>query len=106
MEHGLVLVVTILKVLLRAVELLLKHGHVIVLQAVVKRKVAIVVQDIRSWSDLINYGQLLVNADDMFNSLSLVVLHATRFKELIVASEPVKDVLVAIPCALKQRVFS
>ena len=42
----------------------------------------------------------------MLNGLTLVILHATGLEELIVACEPVKDVLVSISRALKQRVLS
>jgi len=106
MENCLKLVVAKLEIILGSVEVLFKHGHIIVLEGVVQRQIAIVVYDIRSWADLINDGELFLHADDVLNSLSLVVLHATGLKELIVPAEPVENVLVSISCTLKQRVLS
>lgn len=95
-ENCLVLVVPQLEVLLRAVEVLDQHVHIIVLQCVVKWQVAIEVFDIGSGADFVDDGVLLVDADDVLHSLTFEVLHTARLKELIVACEPVEDILITI----------
>ena len=105
-EDGFVLVISQLEVLLRAMEVFFQHGYVVVLECVVERKVAVVVDDVGSRADLVNDRQLLLHANDVLDRLSLVVLHAAGLEELVVAAEPVENVLVAVPRALKQWVLS
>lgn len=106
MEDGLKLIISQLKVFFGAMEVFFEHGYVIILQGVVEGKVAIVVEDVGSWADLINDWQLHFHAYDMLNSLSLIVLHATSLEEFIVSSEPVEYVLISIPCAFEKRVLT
>lgn len=42
----------------------------------------------------------------MLNCLPFVVLLASCLKEFVVASKPVEDFLIAVSCAIKQRVFA
>ena len=106
MEDCLVFVVAKFEVLFRAVEVFLEHWNIIVLESVVEGQIAVVVADVRSGADLVHNGVLLVHAHDVLDRLSLEVLLAACLKELIAAREPVKDVLVAVASALKQRVFA
>ena len=106
MEDGLVLVVAQLEVFFRAMEVLFEHGHVIFLQSVVQGQVAIVILYVRSGSNLIDDRQLLLNADNMFDSLTLEVLHATRLEELVVTAEPIEDVFKTVTGTFKQWILS
>lgn len=47
-----------------------------------------------------------MNADDVLNCLSLVVLLTTSLEKFVIAAEPVEDSLVAIPCTFEQWVLS
>lgn len=106
MEHGLVLVVSQLEVFLRAVEILLEHGHIIVLQSVVEGQVAVVVGDIGSRSNFINNRVLHLDTDDVLDGLAFIVLLATSLKEFVAASKPVEDVFIAVASADEKRVLT
>ena len=105
-ENCLILVIAQLEVFLGTVEVLFEHGHIVVLQSVIQRQITIVIDDIRPRANLINDRQLFLHADDVLNSLTPVVLHATGLEKLIVSTEPVEDVLITISRTFKQRVFS
>ena len=87
-------------------EVLLKHGDIVVLQGVVQRQVPVVIKDVRPWSDLVHDWVLLIDADDVLNGLTLIVLLAPSLEEVVVSGEPVEDCLVAVPSAFKERVFT
>jgi len=108
MEHRLVLVVSDLEEILRVaeVEVLFEHGNVIVLQSVKQRKVAVVVRDVRARPDLINNGVLHLDADNVLDGLTFIVLLAASLKELIATCEPVEDILVAVAGADEKRVLT
>ena len=84
----------------------LEHSHVVVLQSVVEREIAVVVNDVGPRSDLVNDRVLHVDAHDMLNSLSFEILVASSPEEFVVAYEPAENFLVSVPCALEQRVLS
>ena len=84
----------------------LEHSHIVVLKSVVKREVAVIVNDVRPWSDLVDNGMLHVDAYDVLNSLSFEVLVTSRSKEFVVTYEPTENFLMSISCALKQRVLT
>ena len=105
-EHSLVFVVPKIEVLTRAVEVLLKHGNIIVLESVVEWEVSIVIDNVRPRSDLIDDWVLLVDANDMLDRLAFVVLLPTSHEESIVPAEPVKDVFVTVSCAFEKRILS
>lgn len=105
-QHSLILVVPQIEVLTRAVEVLLKHRYIVVLESVVEGKVAVVVEDVGSWLDLVHDRVLFVDAHDVLNRLPLVVLLATSHEESVIPTEPIEDVFVTISCTLKQGVLS
>lgn len=49
---------------------------------------------------------LFVDADDVLHSLTLEVLHTARLEELIVACEPVEDILIAVLGADEKHILS
>ena len=106
MEHSLILVVSQLKVLFRRMEVFFKHRNIVLLQSVVQWQIAIVVDYVRPWADLIDDGMLLVDAHDVLDGLALVVLGATCLKELIVAAEPIENVLVAVTSTFEKWIFT
>lgn len=65
-------------------EVRIEHRHIVVLQGVVKGKIAVVVNDVGPRFDLVNDWVLHVNAYDMLNSLSFEILVASSPKELVV----------------------
>ena len=83
-----------------------EHSHVVVLQSVIEREVAVIVNDVGPRSDLVNDRVLHVDAYDMLNSLSFEILVASSPEEFVVAYEPAENFLMSVPCALKQRVLS
>ena len=106
-ENGLVLVVPQLETSLGHVaEVFLYHWLIILLQAIVQRKRAIVVDRVKPGSDFVDQFMLLVQTDDMLDSLACVVLLASCLEELIVTTEPVEHLLVAVPRAFKQWVLT
>ena len=84
----------------------IEHSHIVVLKSVVKREVAVIVNDVGPWSDLVDNGVLHVDAYDVLNSLSFEVLVTSRSKEFVVTYEPTENFLMSISCALKQRVLT
>lgn len=106
MENGLILVVAQFEILCRAVEVLFQHWHIVVLQSVVDRQVAIEVTDVGPGSDLVHDGVLLVDADDVLDRLSFEVLLTPSFEEFVRPREPVEDVFVAVAGTLEQRILS
>ncbi len=105
-KDSFILVVAQLEVLLRAVEVLFEHWHIVLLQSVVQWQVAIVVNNVGPWSDFIYDWVLLVDADDVLNGLPFVVLGTTCLEEFIVTAEPVENILVTVPGTLKKRILS
>ena len=107
MEDGLILVVTKAEVISWVlVEVFLKHRDIVPLECVEEWKVTIVVHSIRPWLDFINDWKLFVDADDMLDGLSLVVLSASCHEKFIVTAEPVEDVLVSVSGTLKEWVLT
>ena len=106
MEHSLILVVSKLKVLFRTVKVFFKHRNIVLLQSVVQWQIAIVVNYVRPWTDLIDDGMLLVDAHDMLDGLALVVLGASRLEKLVVATEPIENVLVAVTGTFEKWIFT
>lgn len=94
-EHSFKFIVPQLKVLSTLGKLLLKHGQIVLLQRVVKRKGSIVVRGIRSWVDLVYQGMLACHTNNVLHGASLVVLHSPRFKVLICAHEPSEHSFIA-----------
>ena len=84
----------------------LEHSHIVVLKSVVKREVAVIVNDVGPWSDLVDNGVLHVDAYNMLNSLSFKVLVTSRSKEFVVTYEPTENLLMSISCTLKQRILT
>ena len=106
-EDRFVFVVAKVEVILNIfVEVLDQHWHVILLQGVEEGQVSVVVNSVGSWSDLVHDWVLFVDAYDMLNGLALVVLGASGLEELIVTAEPIEDLFVSIPGALKEWVLS
>ena len=104
-EHRLVLVVPQLEVLFSAREVLLEHGNIVVLERVEDGQVSVEVADVWPGSDLVHDRELLVDAHDVLDCLSLEVLHSTRLEKLVVAGEPVEDVFVAVASTFEQGVL-
>ena len=106
MEHGFILIVAVFEICFSLVEIFLQHWHIIFLECIEERQVSIVVNHIWSRFDLINNLVLLVETDDMFNSLALVVLCATSKVERVIPTEPIEYFFVPIPCTLKEGILS
>ena len=87
-------------------EVFFKHRNIVLLQSVVQWQIAIVVDYVRPWTDLINDGMLLVDAHDVLDGLTLVVLGASRLEKLIVATEPIENVLVAVTGTFEKWIFT
>lgn len=87
-------------------EVLLEHGDIVVSKSVVEGQVAVVVDNVRSRSDLIYDRVLPVDAHDVLNCLSFVVLLTTGHEKSVVTTEPVEDVFVSVSCAFEKRIFS
>ena len=83
-----------------------QHSHIVVLQSVIEREIAVVVNDVGPRSDLVDNGVLLVNAYDMLNSLSFEILVASSPKELIVANKPAENFFMSVPRTLKERILT
>lgn len=105
-QNCFVLIVPQIEILTSAVKVLFKHGHIVVLEGVVEGQVTVVVDDIGSRPDLIDNGVLLVDADDVLDRLTLVVLLSSRDEESIVSAEPLIDSFVTVSCAFEKRIFS
>ena len=106
MEHGFILIVAVFEICFSLVEIFLQHWHIIFLECIEERQVSIVVNHIWSRFDLINNLVLLIQTDDMFNSLALVVLCATSKVERVISTEPIEYFFVSIPCTLKEGILS
>ena len=107
MEDCLPLVVPQPKAVLGPVsEKLADHLHIVLLQAVKQRKRPVMIRHIQPRPDLVDKFKLLVQAQNVLDCLTLVVLLASSFVEGIVTSEPVKDGFVPVSRAFKERVLS
>lgn len=105
-EDCFVLVVAQQEVLSSLREVLRQHRVVVLLEAIVQGQTAVVINCVRARVDFIDDLELLMNANNVLNRLSLVVLLAPSLVKLIAALEPVENLLIAVACALKQGVFT
>ena len=87
-------------------EVFFKHRNIVLLQSVVQWQIAIVVNYVRPWTDLINDWMLLVDAHDVLDGLTLVVLGASRLEKLVVATEPIENVLISVTSTFEKWIFT
>ena len=87
-------------------EVFFKHRNIVLLQSVVQWQIAIVVDYVRPWTDLIDDGMLLVDAHDVLDGLTLVVLGASRLEKLVVATEPIEDVLISVTSTFEKWILA
>ena len=106
MEDSLILVVAELEVFLRGWEDFRQCRDVIVLQSVIQWQVSVVVSCVWPWLDFVNNASLLVDAGNVLDRLSLVILLATSHVERVVFTEPVEDVLIAESSAFEERILA
>ena len=105
-EDCLVFVIAKFEVLFGAVEVLDEHINIVVLQCVIQRQVAVVIANIRPWSNFVHDWVLLHDADNVFNGLSFVVLLTTSSEKLIITTKPAKDLLISVTSTNKERILS
>jgi len=106
MEDGFVLVVPQLEVVPRLGEVIVYHVNVVLRDGVEEWQVAHVVGCVGAGADRLYDVGAFVEADDVFDSLTFVVLSAAGFEEFVVPCKPIKDLLVTITRAWEQRILS
>lgn len=106
MENSFIFVISEGQIIARSSPLLLNHRGIVRHDSVVQGQISLVVGSIRSGSYLVNDLQFLLNADDMLDRLSLVVLLSPRNIKFVIASVPVENSFITIASANEKRVFS